>query len=150
MKKTHFSGWLLLIMLSVAGCKSDDDPSAETSLAGDWSGNTEVTKAGDCDLGDAMPIKTEANWQVTGEQVTGRLSLTIGTTTVTTQLNGTIDGNTVRLSQTSKAVCNGVPRDYESRYEGKIDGKVLTLAARDTVCPTMNCIFVRTMRLTKK
>lgn len=149
MKLRYLSG--LLMLLSLGACTETKQPTTTSNeLTGSWAGTNETQQAGTCTWSGDASIRTTAKWQVVDKTVVGTVERTAGPTTVTARFNGTIDGNTVRVSEINQVVCNSVPSSYQSRYEGTISGNTLTLVSRDTLCPAQGCIFLRTLRLTRQ
>ena len=141
---------VVFILCSLVGCKkSDPDPVVSTGLSGNWAGDYRTQQAGDCTWNSPSAIAKGA-FQVMNNTVTATITQTIGQNSLSTLFTGTVDGNTVSLSTTSNARCDGTPRSYINRFGGTINGNTLTLVSRDTVCPAQGCIFLRTINLTRQ
>ena len=148
--KSNYLLFSLLTLCSLSACTKKDQPQAiNTDLSGTWAGDYQTQQAGNCTW-TGVPVTTTATFQVINSTVTATVNQTAGSTTVPTQFTGTINGNTVSLSKTNNAICNGVPRTYVNRFDGTISGNTLTLTSRDTICPLQGCIFLRTMKLTRQ
>jgi hypothetical protein len=144
----------LLIAFGQSGCtKPDGEPIAHADLKGNWSGDFQTQQAGSCSWNTPAATATATFETVSSDNITGTVKATviqtIGPNSVPVEYTGTINGNTVMMSNTNNAICNGVFRTYVARLEGRVNGNTLTMMSRDTLCPTQGCIFLRTLRLTR-
>ncbi|CCH00896.1 hypothetical protein FAES_2887 [Fibrella aestuarina BUZ 2] len=148
MKRTTLQLLLAPFVLLLACSKPDTVPPAV--LFGTWEGQTGITSAGDCVWSGIASMPTLATWQVTANTVKATVNRRVDQINVSITMQGTIVGNKLTLTEQKHVVCNGVPRTYDSRYEGIIGGKTLTLVALDTICPVERCIFRHTLTLTQQ
>ena len=150
MKSTRLFGIVLLLSVSGACTKPDQPHTASSNLAGNWTGTHETQQTGSCSWGGPASVPTTATWQVVNKTVTGTVRRQLGSVSGSAQFTGTVNGSTVNVSETNNATCNGTPRTYLSRFTGGISGNTLTLVSSDTLCPVQNCIFRRTLKMTRQ
>ena len=144
---------ILALLLGIYACKHTDPVQpASNNLTGNWSGTYDTQQVGACSWTGAASLTATATWQVVDKTVTGTMTRQYGQVSIPTQLSGTISGSTIQVSETkaNNVNCNGIDRTYVSHYEGNVSGNTLHLTSMDTLCPDQNCIFRRTLNLTRK
>ncbi|GAB3764677.1 hypothetical protein [Spirosoma pomorum] len=144
----------LLLAFSQSACdKPDGEPVAHADLEGNWSGDLQTQQLGSCSWNTPNATATATFQLVGSNHTTGTVKATviqtIGPNSIPVEYTGTINGTNVVMSNSNKAICDGVSRTYVARLTGTLNGNTLTMISRDTLCPTQACIFLRTLRLTR-
>lgn len=137
---------LALLWLVFACSKPEPVPAA---LAGAWAGMEALAQAGDCAWSGEVSVPVSATWEVTASTVKATINRQYNQLVVPVTMHGTLVGNKLTLTERRYGVCNGLPRAYDSRYEGQLTGADLVLVTLDTVCAVERCIFKKTITLTR-
>lgn len=150
MKSTYILR-ILLIVGSAASCTQSDQIYLKPRgpLDGLWVGAIDTREIGKCNWPgwwDSERSEVQVRFTVSNTKVTAAPS---GLGNSNTELAGSFDGDTVKITQVRGTYCDGgtSQRTYLSRYKGTIRNNVLSMTSIDTLCPTQGCISQRTLTL---
>lgn len=139
---------ILLIVAGAVSCTKSNQIHLipRGPLDGVWAGFIETKELGKCIWPGWYPGRTEVqiNFIASNAKITAVVRRPNGSGT---ELIGSFDGDTVRITETRSVYCNGSSGAYLSRYKGVVNGNTLALTGTDTLCPVQGCISQRTLTL---
>ena len=149
MKSTYILRILLMVGSAVSCTQSNQiNLMPRKPLDGTWVGIIDTKEIGKCNWPGWYPGKSEVQVRFTvfNTKVTAAFSQSGNSNT---ELAGSFDGDTVKMTQARSVYCDGgiSQRTYLSRYKGIIEGNNLSMTSIDTLCPMQGCISQRTLIL---